>query len=169
MTKTLKAMLYNNINRPTPLSVNGLQIAHFEDLIHVYAAANNLQLSRDFKGDDLRATIIQGIKKAPLKFCNFKQMIEELDMDTALTKTAKHHVMYVRIKSGDTFPPGFTEIRQYCILHNAEYGLWDEMEAIRVEIKQKMEKQAKEDARRKAVVKEETFDRDFPALPGRKP
>ena len=43
------------------------------------------------------------------------------------------------------------------------------MEAIRVEIKQKMEKQAKEDARRKAVVKEQTLDEDFPALPGKKP
>ena len=161
-------MLYNNIHQPTPLTVNGLRITSIAELIHIYAAANTLKLVRPFKSDDLRATIIEGIKKGPLKFVHFKQIVEALDFDTALTKTAKHHVMYVRVKSGDSFPPGFTEIRQYCMMHNAEYGLWDEMEAIRVEINQKMEKQAKEDARRKAVVKEETFDRDFPALPGKK-
>jgi hypothetical protein len=31
-----------------------------------------------------------------------------------------------------------------------------------------MDKQAKEDAARKAVVKKETLDLDFPALPGKK-
>ena len=159
----------NNINHPSPLTVNGLKLTSFGELIHVCAAANHLKLVRAFKGDDLLATIIQGIKKGPLSFFRFKQIIEALEFDTALTKTAKHPVMNVRTKSGDISPPGFVEIRQYCILHNAEYGLWDEMEAIRVEIKQKMEKQAKEDARRRAVIKEETFDRDFPALPGKKP
>jgi hypothetical protein len=167
VSKILKAMANNNINYPTPLSVNGLQLTSFDDVISVYKAANDLKLNRAFKGDDLRATIIQGIKKGPLKFRRFVQIIEELEFDTALTKSAKHHVMYGKIKGGDLSPPEYIEIRQYCILHNDTYGLWDEMESIRVDILQKMDKQAKEDAARKAVVKQGTLDQDFPALPSK--
>ena len=168
VTKILKAMVNNDIHRPTPLTVEGLRLSSFDDLVAMYKMAESLWLHRGFKGNDLRAKIIEGIKEAPLSFRRFVQIIEELHFDTGLTRMAKHHVMYGQVKGGRLATPEIEEIRQYCLLHNSTKRLWTEMEAIRVDIRQKMENQTRRNAEQKAVVKRSTFNPDFPALPTKK-
>ena len=161
-------MANNDIHRPTPLTVEGLRLSSFDDLLAMYKMAESLWLHRGFKGNDFRAKIIEGIKEAPLSFRRFVQIIEELHFDTGLTRMAKHHVMYGQVKGGRLATPEIEEIRQYCLLHNSTKRLWTEMEAIRVDIRQKMENQTRRNAEQKAVVRRSTFNRDFSALPTKK-
>jgi hypothetical protein len=52
--KILNALLYNNIMRPTPLTVNGLKITSFDQLINIYCTARAMDLVFAFKDKDLR-------------------------------------------------------------------------------------------------------------------
>jgi hypothetical protein len=84
----------------------------------------------------------------------------------------KNHVMYGQVKGGERASPEFVETRQYCMLHDAQYGLWSEMEAIRVNIIQKMKAEDKKRRKRQEHVEghvvQTNFDDKFPALPSKK-
>ena len=172
--KILKAMVNNNIVNPTPLSVESLKITSFDELVTIHRMSKALDLNFKFRDDDIRNTIVEGIKKKPLSFYRFKQLIEELDFDAGLMKLAKHNVMCGAVKGKEHRSPEFVEIRQYCMLHNAQYQLWDQMEAVRVEIIQKMEatdrkrKKGRAGNKEAGAVLQVADEEDFPALPGMK-
>lgn len=164
-------MVNQNIMRPVPLSVNNLEVSSFDELIAVYRTVQHLDLKWAFKGTtDLRDTICQKVKKGPMKFKWFESIIEQLGFDAGLAKLVKNHVMYGEVKGGDLVSPEFYKIRQYSIWHNDEYGLWDELIAIREGIRETMD--ADEEVRKlgKAKAKgkaweSEDYGKDFPSLP----
>lgn len=159
-------MVNNDIAKPTPLTVEGLKITSFDELLTIFRIGYDLRLTSSFRGEDIRNTIVEGIKKRPLRFKRFQQVIETLYFDAGLVKLVKNHVVWGEVKGGPFASDEFYMIRQYAIMHEAQYGLWSELEAIRIDVEQRI-KAANEESK-KAPNGKESYSVAFPPLPGKK-
>ena len=61
-------------------------------------------------------------------------IVEQLDFDTGLVKTAKHTVMYRKTKGAGWVPPEMDKIESWC----KQQGFWKEMVEIEKDVKQKL-------------------------------
>ena len=163
--KILEAMVkVDFINKPTPLTAIALKLESTDELINAYFTANALQLDPTFRGDNIRGCMIKAIKSSPLSFAHFKRLTEEAWIDKGLISKVNNHVMHCRVY-GDYGArgedPEYVKIRQYAMHHEAQYGLWSELEAIRTHIKD-----VQEEKQEKAA--EARYEKEFPALPSKK-
>ena len=70
-------------------------------------------------------------------------IVEQLDFDTGLVKTAKHTVMYRKTKGAGWVLPEMDKIEAWC----KQQGFWREMVEIEAEVKQKLAAQQAADTK----------------------
>ncbi|KAK0262777.1 hypothetical protein LTS09_002752 [Friedmanniomyces endolithicus] len=125
----------NSIKDPQQLTLAGLDIEYFDDVILTYAATYVLRLKRELRGDDVRNAIHSYIHQGNLTCDEFVAIVEWLAFDRGLVRTAVHQTMFRACKGGIFVPKEMDLIEAYA----KEVGMWEGMQQVGVEIWAKME------------------------------
>ncbi|KAK0258591.1 hypothetical protein B0A54_06149 [Friedmanniomyces endolithicus] len=125
----------NSIKDPQQLTLAGLDIEYFDDVILTYAATYVLRLKRELRGDDVRSAIHGYIHQGNLTCDEFVAIVGWLAFDRGLVKTAVHQTMFRVCKGGIAVPKEMDLIEAYA----KQVGIWEEMQQVGVEIWAKME------------------------------
>ena len=133
--KICKWIADNNVSKPEPLTVDILGLEAFDECVWVYKTAHGFGLRREHRGNNIRDEIYDYIKQSALRFDEFAMIVEQLDFDTGIVKTAKHMIMYREVQGGVHRAPEINKIMDYC----KHVGIWEEMLAIKKEIESKRE------------------------------
>ncbi|KAK3117719.1 hypothetical protein LTR53_000648 [Teratosphaeriaceae sp. CCFEE 6253] len=131
----------NDTSDPTQLTLAGLHLEHFDEIVYTYATAYAFRLKRELRGDDLRNAIYDYMHQGNLRHDEFAMIVEWLAFDGGLVKTAIHEAMFRCCKGDRYVPPDMAKIKAYA----KRVGLWEEMSQVRQEIKAKMDEKDRHD------------------------
>ncbi|EMC90871.1 hypothetical protein BAUCODRAFT_152854 [Baudoinia panamericana UAMH 10762] len=137
-------------NNPKHLSLKGLGIEEFNDVVFTYATAYAFKLKREYRGDDLRNAIYDYMHQGSLTWQEFSMIEELLGWDGGLVKTARHEVIFRWCKGGTYIPPDMEKILEYA----EKAGFKDELMRIKVEMQKGMRARDERDARKAKVLRE---------------
>ncbi|KAK5675260.1 hypothetical protein LTS10_012021 [Elasticomyces elasticus] len=132
----------NDIEEPKQMTLAGLKLERFDDIVLTYATGYAMRLKRDLRGDDLRNALYDYLHQGSLTHDEFAMLVEWLPFDGGLIKTAMHQAMFRSCKGGTFVPSDMAKIEEYA----KRVGMWDEMLAAKAEIKAKMEERDRRDA-----------------------
>ncbi|KAK3643746.1 hypothetical protein LTR56_010052 [Elasticomyces elasticus] len=132
----------NDIQEPKQMTLAGLKLERFDDIVLTYATGYAMRLKRDLRGDDLRNALYDYLHQGSLTHDEFAMLVEWLPFDGGLIKTAVHQAMFRGCKGGTFVPPDMAKIEEYA----KRVGMWEEMLAAKVEIRAKMDERDRRDA-----------------------
>ena len=122
-TRVTKWIDTNSVKEPKQLTVAGLGLEQFDEVVQMYAAGYAFRLKRELSGDDLRNAVYEYMHQGSLTAAEFAMIAELLTFDGGLIKTTVHEIMFRYNKGGNYTPPDMANIEAYA----KRTGMWEEM------------------------------------------
>ena len=114
------------------MSVDAIPVDGFDEAVYIYKTAHFLGIARSIRSDSFPDHIHSYVKSAPLRADEFAMIVEVLDFDFGMGKTAMHGTVYRCLKDGPQAVPDMAGIKKYC----QENGMWQNMLATEAQVEE---------------------------------